>query len=233
MLLEEDRETNYQKLLEYLDIPVPGLNLNRSEVYLLSIAKFWAEDLDYEGEINSEGILSNYLGLKNAPAGKGVHHAYIGGLVVHLLEMMQLDEALRLSKTETHIPKPDFPFKTGVVRAVIILHDLHKAYQRFLPVVKDEKVSVEYSKKSTMHNMLTPDQVTIWMLNVMGICVTDQVLLNAVFNSEGGYAKNPPNWQSALAKYVYCLDELSVNLYSRPKEGNIFNVRDPSVVINM
>lgn len=164
----------------------------------------------------------SYCGFLNAPAAKGVHHARTGGLVQHLLEMFEL------WKTISSTIATDNKVLTGQnVAATIILHDLHKAYFHF---AKDgAEVSGYNYGKHPISSLLTDDQKTMYIVQHYDVKLNAYVL-NAVYNSEGGYAKNPPRFQTTLAKIVYILDELSTAI-NRTKQGNIVDIRSSSVLL--
>ena len=215
-LTEDQIEKNFLCLLDQVSIVGTRHLIKRSEH---GYSDFTPEDplekilLYFENDFLSEDGEIRYAGFKNAPAGKGVHHAYRGGLVEHLLEMLSLDSVLRSHTANSSNDQ-------SLVYAGVVLHDLQKAYKRF----SFDGATPIYSN-DPLHSMLTQNQVTLWMLNSIGLSVTSVELLNIIYNSEGGYAKNPPTWCSDVAKYVYILDELSVNLIARPRQGNVLDVR--------
>lgn len=150
-----------------------------------------------------------YLGFEKAPAAKGNHHHFIGGLVSHILEMWDIHTNIAgpVGAADSRIPDDR-------VLAGIILHDLHKAWCNF---VIDASVPscVNYGKHPSS-SMLTPDQKTVYIASKY--VRLDIVQLNSVFHSEGGWAASPPRWSTPLSKYLYLLDELSSNVRSRLAE---------------
>jgi len=147
-----------------------------------------------------------YLGFERAPAAKGNHHHYIGGLVTHILEMWDIHTNIAgpVGASSSRIPDDR-------VLAGIILHDLHKAWCNF---VSDPAVpsGLNYGRHPSS-NLLTPDQKTVYIASKY--VRLDMVQLNSVYHSEGGWAASPPKWTTPLSKYLYLLDELSSNILGR------------------
>lgn len=161
-----------------------------------------------------EGV--TYLGLERAPAGKGNHHAFIGGLVHHMLEMWDFWELLK-----PNLP-PD-PLLTDVrILKGILVHDLHKAWATFVldPAVDS---GLNYGKHPS-EGMFTHLQKTLYLVMRLGLDL-DAVDFNALCCSEGGWAENHPKWGSTVGKLLYLLDELSGNVKARAEQGNILDVR--------
>lgn len=166
-------------------------------------------------------------GLLTAPAGKSMHHAYVGGLVVHLNEMIAIAFGLRGTlRLHGTVSATDFV-------TVIVLHDLHKAYKTFKFVPDTD--SFEYVTHLT-NDQMTNNQKSLWMLtqcpefdNSVGLqAIFGNIdILNALHSSEGGYAKNAPKEQSILAKFCYLCDEASV-LKDRDRLDRDRSIRDRS-----
>jgi 3'-5' exoribonuclease len=161
-----------------------------------------------------------YMGMMNAPAGKGVHHAYPGGLVVHLLEMWNFWTILRPTLVKDHLVN-DENVLTGV-----ILHDLHKAWCMFVYQTKDGVVDMNAVAYGThpVTSLMKNDIRTLFILSKFAVDV-DAYQVNCVTNSEGGFAAAPPKFQTTLAKLVYTLDELSSNVTGRTDVGNNVDIR--------
>lgn len=150
-----------------------------------------------------------YFGLEKAPAAKGNHHHYLGGLVAHVLEMWDIHNNLA-GPVGADSRLPD-----DRVLAGILLHDLHKAWCHF---VQDASVPSGFNYgKHPSSNLMTPDQKTVYIASKY--VQLDIVQLNAVYHSEGGWAASPPRWSTPLSKYVYLLDELSSNVRGRLQES--------------
>lgn len=158
-----------------------------------------------------------FLGMFNAPAAKGNHHAYEGGLVAHMLEMFNF--YLDLEKT---LPKDPLINRSSVLKG-IICHDLHKSWKTF---IRDDTVpsGLNYGFHPS-NNLVTNDQKSMYILSQAGIKL-NLVEANVLYASEGGWAESPPKWTTTLAKLVYLLDELSGNVKARSEQGNTMNLRD-------
>jgi hypothetical protein len=147
-----------------------------------------------------------YYGMKEAPAAKGFHHAYEGGLVQHYLEMLHV--AGVLCQSIEHFR----PLTEKEIVFAVVAHDLHKAYAHF----SYDGTKFMYANNSTT-KLMTPDQKTIYMLSHCGVRLSVEEI-NSIFSSGGGYAKAPPPMQTVLSKFVYLLDEHSV-LIDRIRAG--------------
>ena len=153
--------------------------------------------------------LDDALGLKYAPAGVGIHHAYKGGLVVHYLEMWAIH--LQLHTADVDCGK----FDKGEVLRAIILHDLHKAYYCF-GLSDDDTGAVVYL--NSLHNTFASNNMLSLYLAILHGCNITPLVLNSLCNAEGGWAKDPSKVCSSFAKYIYTLDELSSNVRSTENE---------------
>lgn len=176
-----------------------------------------AQDLD-RGTVN-------YLGLLNAPAAKGNHHAYLGGLVAHYLEMWQFG----------CIMLPQFQHKSKYfteerILKGIMLHDLHKAWETFVVVANAEKgtTTLEYGK-SPSSALMTNNQKTVHLVHLHEIPM-DEMDWNILHSSEGGWAEAMPKDIAAISKFIYLLDELSGNVFARIEQGNEIFLRHKSPV---
>lgn len=171
-----------------------------------------AENREWQGKV--------FAGLKFAPAGKGNHHAYPGGLIVHLLEMWSIYEKW----VQVGLLKRDqLLCEASRVLKIIILHDLHKSLFEFTFEENEEGVAFDYGDHPYKH-LMTNDIRSIHMAAQFEIKL-DSLEMNAVLNSEGGYCKQPSKYTSVLAKLVYLLDEMSSNVLSRIEIGTSLNVR--------
>lgn len=172
----------------------------------LALVKGIEEDVMYEGQ--------TYLGLRDAPAAKANHHAYLGGLVEHYLEMWNAYKGMKLTE---YCLVPDVLITDQAVLAGIILHDLHKGWCHF---VEDAAApnGVSYGKHPAS-SLLTQDQKTVYIASKyvdLGV-----IQLNAVYHSEGGWAASPPKWGTTLSKLLYLLDEISSNVRDRAQGGTV------------
>lgn len=203
VLTYSQREENFQTLLKLCQGFCPSMvNLMLG----LKDDRFAVHDI--------VGISSTYyLGMMNAPAGKGVHHAYKGGLVKHLLEMWEFWKVLKNEAVTVDDPL----LNDQNVFICIMIHDLHKAWCTFVEDV-ESKSGVNYGKHPS-NSLLTNDQKTAWLLSNYDVKL-NIYLMNCLYSSEGGFADSPPRWQTTLAKLVYTLDELSSNVLARSEAGN-------------
>ena len=162
---------------------------------------------------------NQYLGFINAPAAKNNHHNYMGGLVVHLMEMWNAFEAWFPFLTVNGVfdDKETGITKSGVLKGILI-HDLHKAWMTF---VRKEH-GFEYGD-DVSNGLMTNDQKSLYLLMEYGVKLT-QSEMNVLFNSEGGWAKSPPKYCTPLAKLVYILDEISGNVLGRIERKNCLDL---------
>lgn len=201
---EHQLHENFAKLRGVVDYYCPELQP------VLATFKYGDRPLGGAPEATCESG-SKFAGFLDAPAGKGMHHPYAGGLVEHLLEMIDIASSLWDGKDLVSCRFDD------AVR-VIVLHDLHKAYRtfRYVSLASAGAVVLGFDYAEHVSNeQLTPNQKTLWMLataaaDATASIVGNMAIMNALFSSEGGYAKDAPREQSVLAKLCYLCDELSV-----------------------
>lgn len=151
-----------------------------------------------------------YLGFRRAPAAKGIHHAYEGGLIQHYLEMLTLADNMRNIRLFATLSMEDILFG-------VFAHDLHKGYAHYHYVNEKLAYSDNYTTKC-----MKPNQKTVYMLSQCGVRL-NELDLNVIFSSEGGYATDAPAQATVLAKFVYLLDEQSV-LLDRLRHGKLLSV---------
>jgi len=154
------------------------------------------------------------LGFMRAPAAKRNHHAYIGGLVIHLLEMWAIWQYRFRRDFEQTTEVNDKRILEGV-----IYHDLHKAYETFIE--QSDHLNgrrVDYLRDDPDNESLTWATKTLWILQWHEIPL-DSRQYSALLWSEGGWAKTQPKWCSVLAKVLYLMDEYSGNVLSRMQDG--------------
>jgi len=161
-----------------------------------------------------------YCGLMHAPAAKGYHHNYIGGLVKHLIEMFDAwkfcikpyflnylnwsEATLELNNlTDSNVLK------------LILMHDLHKAHLTFY--WSEEKKAFQYGNNAFTQTLSTDSQ-SISILTKHSVAL-DPVLLAAHSQAEGGWSKNPGKVTTALSKVVYMLDEFSGSIIAPVNQG--------------
>lgn len=187
------RDRNLQRLIKLVD----SYNLSGFRGMLLTMAGNTVMN-------KADGVTEIHLGFRDAPAAKRNHHAYRGGLTVHLVEMWNLHLELRGNWNPDEIQ--DYRVLAG-----ILLHDLHKAYHMFRWDEKEGKLSYT---DHPIHKLLPKDMVTVQLLMNFGIPL-DALQFNALLWSEGGWADCKPETSTALSKYLYALDELSGNVKGR------------------
>lgn len=158
-----------------------------------------------------------YLGFLRAPAAKGNHHDYEGGLIHHLLEMWSLWGNLR-----DRFLSPPYITDERVLTA-ILMHDLHKAYLTYRLVQTEPTWYVDYGKDQT-DTLMTQDVKSLWIAMRAGIML-DPEQVNALLWAEGGFSKTQPKFCSVLAKVCYTLDELSGNGLARIEKGTFLDHR--------
>lgn len=98
-LSEQERETYYSALIDYI-------NQISDEKLNAFVMRYFIEHKDK---------------IKVMPAAKVMHHNYIGGLMVHLLECLQFAEA--------NMEMAEYKFNKDNISAACILHDIGKIYE--------------------------------------------------------------------------------------------------------
>ena len=179
---------------------------NQLEKHYLKLCDIVSKTLkDDENEIEYRNLLTRYrldkthsdgtvfLGLERAPASREHHHAYIGGLVVHLLEMISFYRTLKSS----------FSVREVDVIKGIINHDLHKAYCTY---TLENGVFVR--KKDYLEENLGETGKTLHLLKRGRIDVNWQ-LLSSLLNSHGGWSEWKTEKVPQLGRLLYLLDDLS------------------------
>lgn len=168
------------------------------------------------------------LGLRRAPAAKGNHHAFEGGLVYHYLEMWDI---WTIWANRFYLRTTSHMNDDRVLRG-IINHDLHKAYRYYRLVSTapwQVELATDYRKQSLepSDTLVIENVKTIQILNHHGITMDDEQM-NALLWSEGGFSKTKPQWCSILAKLLYLLDEFSGNVIGRIEKGTWLDHRNPT-----
>lgn len=205
-----DVQGNWLKLIDLVAANIHGTEKAKYLHMMAEIAEDEPVSNDPKGRI--------YLGFKRAPAAKGNHHAFEGGLVYHLLEMWGIWLHLREDVlTENYITD------ARVLKA-IINHDLHKAYKTYR-LETEAPWQTEYGDDPT-DMLMTTDIKSLWILNTHGITL-DPEQMNALLWAEGGFAKIKPKWCSTLSKLCYMLDEMSGNVLARIETRTLLDHRSP------
>lgn len=159
------------------------------------------------------------LGMYRAPAAKGNHHAFEGGLVFHLLEMWFFWQEMWRPTIEQNEYINDERILKG-----IIYHDLHKAYRTF-ELKSYQPWQTDYAREYT-DQMMTNTIKNIWLLMREGIDL-DVQQMNALCWAEGGFSEIKPKQCSVLAKVLYLIDETSGNVRSRIDDRTYLELRKP------
>lgn len=175
--------------------------------------------IDAQGRTVTHELL---LGFKRAPAAKGNHHAFEGGLVHHILEMW--DHWCLIRDNYPQFEKAEPYISDDRVLTAIIAHDLHKAYRTFKMVNQDPWLA-EYADDDT-DTLMTHDTKTLWILGKFAVRM-DKEQMNALLWAEGGFSEIKPKWTSVLAKLCYLLDEFSGNVLARLEQRTFLNHRMP------
>ena len=203
MLTPEQMENNWKDLMGVMPINLlPVFNAYKSSRLL--------EDGDKHVRV---------FGLYDAPAGKGVHHAYQGGMVEHLLEMHYYLDQFAHNLLDGPSGEKDPRLDMDAMYQGAFLHDLHKGFMHFY---EKEDGTIDYWN-CAWSTFMTPDQKTYAMLMETGVRISTKVQ-HIVNNSQGGWAENPSKEVTVEAKLVYLADELSV-CNSRIQQGNIKSIR--------
>lgn len=193
------------------------------------------QHIQFSQLIREEGQATYYaLGFIDAPAAKGHHHSFLGGLVHHLLEMWDIH--LQISRRMFSFDSTaEFEKFNSDVLLVILLHDLHKGAWEYTSYVdpattKDPFVSFDYQDKnvrsvakiwqSQERVQLQKEQLVFFMAQQFGLILNIEVY-NALLSAEGGWSNNPARHPSVFAKYTYLLDEMSGNIADRLNSGRL------------
>ncbi|MBI3961141.1 MAG: hypothetical protein HY335_00175 [Deinococcus sp.] len=183
-------EANFRRLVRYLRQIQP-----RELAKQLMVLAF---------ELKDDAPDGSWVGLKRAPAGRRMHHNREGGLVQHILQMIEF--ALMIYHDNPQ------PFK-GVVRPsdliiACFLHDLHKARACFREDPAGRAKGTPFEYLPDVGKQLPNDVMTLWLVNQAGIKLT-QDQINAVILAEGGYSLYRHQERSKLAVLVSMADEYS------------------------
>lgn len=195
-----DLDGNWQELWETTMTYLPDVDDRHRYGGLLSYLK--------DDRTASDGRL--FLGMRRAPAAKGNHHAFEGGLVYHLLEMWTFWVKLREG-----FLNPPWITDAKIMRG-IVNHDIHKAYMTYVlcnPQDPTAPWAVAYGKDDS-DQLLGDTAKSFYLLGKAGIHL-DPLELNALILSHGGWSELKPWSTSVLAKLLYLLDELSGNVMGR------------------
>lgn len=203
MLTPEQMQSNWEELIDILPVNLRPL-----------FEKYKFSSLIEDGDTRIR-----VFGIFDAPAGKGVHHAYQGGLVEHLLEMRYYLDKFAYDLLDGPSGKKHPILDMDAMYQGAFLHDIHKGFMHFH---EKEDGTIDYWN-GAWSAFMTPDQKTYAMLMESGICISPKVQ-HIINHSEGGWAENPSKEATVEAKLVYLADELSV-CNSRMQQGNVKSIR--------
>jgi len=160
---------NLRKLLAYLEFIEDIEIRNKYSKMILSLIN---------DNTNSSG--ERTVGLLEAPAGRKNHHAYSGGLLSHIIQMIEICFTIYHYKI--------FPFhgvlNKGDIVIGCVIHDLHKAYQTF---VKDLRIGYPPFRYAKENNRIPNDFQSIHICSKFGIHLTEYQT-NAIIGAEGHFA---------------------------------------------
>jgi hypothetical protein len=193
MLSVEQINRNWNVLYNELGVP-------------LSMTTMLLAFMDNEHDTKDTGAFIAY-GFKCAPGSTHYHHAYLGGLVEHLLEMTNMAPHVMDLVGANDLDILD-------VKQVILLHDLHKAAYHYT-VDKDHNTCYYKNPTTALYPnnikslLMAQGELPGFKFSDVGRPINARVM-HALVNSEGGYGDMQTRDVSVLAKIVYLLDELSV-----------------------
>lgn len=148
--------------------------------------------------VESDAGLS--LGVLHAPASVRRHHSVVGGLLNHYLEMWVLH--CKLSSCDFMYEVHD---KDREIMDAIIIHDLHKIDNIYM-----YEATNRFSYNKSAESLLLPQNYRT--IRLMPKELQTPLMLNVIACAEGGWAKDPAQYASPLAKYIYLLDDMSANV---------------------
>lgn len=172
------------------------------------------------------------LGMRRAPGSQRRHHAFEGGLVVHLMEMWRAWVTIR-NLLPPNMAMPQSFNTNALVWRAIVHHDLNKVY-KYKHIQKDkdgntlETWKVDYSgaNEDPLGYLLPGTYKSIEILCHHGIPIPP-LLLNALITAEGGYSEGPrPQTETVFAKIVYLCDELSANVINRIETDRFWDSKE-------
>ncbi len=221
-LSDEELNSNFNLFRDYFKGSILEESLRKPYLELLD---FIARDRNYADTTKGdngrdEETISTYVGLIKAPAASGHHHDYTGGLVIHMLQM--LEHWNLVSSYYPQIYKSEgFDLDDQTALRAVLHHNLHKAFMTFVWDAK--KCSYRYGQNPHV-NSLSTDAQSLWLLNRHQIPLSPHLMsIHSV--AEGGWSKNPGKDSSVMAKICYLLDEFSGNVIERIISGKNLSVR--------
>jgi hypothetical protein len=206
--LTKNIHENFDTLLLLIDTFIEEAELKGKYIKMLT---------ELERDQMPEDSKVTFLGFKRAPAARGYHHNFEGGLVYHLIEMWNTWTIWRDSFA---LVDKWFITNDRILRA-IINHDLHKGYATYI-LKRILPFETEYGHHSSK-DLLTKDSKSISILSKFGISL-DGEMMNALLWAEGGFAIVQPEARPALSVLAYLLDEFSANVVNRIEKGTMLDV---------
>ncbi|TRZ81169.1 hypothetical protein D4R86_03040 [bacterium] len=147
----------------------------------------------------------NYKGdecvrLLEAPAGRRKHHSYSGGLLNHIVQMINISFVIYGQNTS--------PFHRILNKGDIVIgcfiHDLHKAINTFVRDDKNNNASFRYTHPN---KYLTNDMQSLLILMDYGIELTEDHL-NCLFMAEGGFSDLADKLESSKLAVIVSMADL-------------------------
>lgn len=170
----------------------------------------YIELLKYLCRIGFDSVRNNNcVRLLVAPAGRRRHHSYSGGLLSHIVQMIEIAFVIYHQNT--------YPFKGVLNKGDIVIgcfiHDIHKAINTFIYDTKSNKVVFAYNYKN---KYLPDDFQSIKILMDFGIKLSEQHM-NAIIMAEGGFSKvmDEDTEMSKLAVLVHMADLYSSQILKK------------------
>jgi len=165
---------NFIKLYQYLELIIDKVVRESYKYMILDLFK--REARLPSGEVS--------VGLIEAPAGRRNHHAYSGGLLSHIIQMIEICFTIYHYKS--------YPYHGVIDKGDIVIgcliHDLHKAIGTF---VRDfEKKTPPFRYSSSVNKKMMPDDInSISILSDYKISPKIEHI-NAIIGAEGHYSMN-------------------------------------------
>lgn len=168
------------------------------------------------------------LGMYRAPASKDRHHNVEGGLVQHLLQMWELWVDLQRVFRAHNAQHP--LLNDAMVWKGILHHDLNKVW-KYRQVKRTDGVwEVDYARDTLQDLLGDASNKALYFLMQRRI-VLPLPLFNALITSEGGYSRQPrPKAETALAKTLYLLDDMSANVIDRMQTNRFWDSKFGGII---
>ena len=189
--------SNFYKLMKYLEYIEDKELMLKFKNMLISLIP---------GTVNKSG--ERTVGILEAPAGRKKHHAYSGGLLSHIIQMIEISFTIYHYKT--------YPFHNVLNKGDIvigcIIHDLYKARECFIKDNRRGYPPFRYAKENTR---IPNDIQSMHICSKFGIHLTEYYL-NAILVAEGPFS---PLWNkletSKLAALINMADVYSSQILKK------------------